>query len=412
MAGFLVVTGLTGAVISWDHELDDLLNPHLMHVESRGAYLDPLDLARAIEARDPRAMVTFIPLSPEPGESLEFGIDPRVNPDTGRLFDLGYNQVFVDPVTGEELGKREWGAVWPVTKENVVSFLYKLHFSLHVPELWGIDRWGVWLLGAVALLWTLDCFIGFYLTLPRRSSKGGTFSNFSEPSPSSSWWARWAPAWKIKTSGTMRRINFDIHRAFGLWAWGLLFMLAFTAVSLNLYREVFYPIISMVGEVTPTPFDERTPTNLHDPIPPKIGYASILDRAEQVAREQGWAEPVGDVFYAQNFGIYGVRFFHPGADHGSGGAGHPTLFFDGGDGRYLGDRQPWTGTASDIFVQAQFPLHSGRILGLPGRILVSIMGVGTAVLSITGVIIWWRKRGRQAGRMYQTAERQTPITAA
>lgn len=30
IAGFLFVTGLTGAVISWDHELDNLLNPHLM----------------------------------------------------------------------------------------------------------------------------------------------------------------------------------------------------------------------------------------------------------------------------------------------------------------------------------------------------------------------------------------------
>lgn len=30
--------------------------------------------------------------------------------------------------------------------------------------------------------------------------------------------------------------------------------------------------------------------------------------------------------------------------------------------------------AVDIFVQARFPVHSGRILGLPGRILVSVMG--------------------------------------
>ena len=29
MAGFLFVAGLTGAVISWDHELDEWLNPDL-----------------------------------------------------------------------------------------------------------------------------------------------------------------------------------------------------------------------------------------------------------------------------------------------------------------------------------------------------------------------------------------------
>jgi uncharacterized iron-regulated membrane protein len=81
-----------------------------------------------------------------------------------------------------------------------------------------------------------------------------------------------------------------------------------------------------------------------------------------------------------------------------GGVGPATLYFDAIDGRLLGDRQPWKGTAADLFVQAQFPLHSGRILGIPGRILVSLMGVGVAMLSVTGVVIWYRKRaGRQRG---------------
>jgi uncharacterized iron-regulated membrane protein len=43
-------------------------------------------------------------------------------------------------------------------------------------------------------------------------------------------------------------------------------------------------------------------------------------------------------------------------------------------------------------MQAQFPLHSGRILGLPGRILISIMGLVVAMLSVTGIVIWARKR--------------------
>src|SRR5262249_48860355 len=63
-----------------------------------------------------------------------------------------------------------------------------------------------------------------------------------------------------------------------------------------------------------------------------------------------------------------------------------------GDGRYLGDRIPWKGTAGDLFLQVQFPLHSGRIAGLPGRIFISAMGLLVALLSATGVIIWWQKR--------------------
>ena len=78
----------------------------------------------------------------------------------------------------------------------------------------------------------------------------------------------------------------------------------------------------------------------------------------------------------------------------------PILYYDGKDGRYLGDRQPWNGTVADIFVQAQFPLHSGRILGMPGRILISAMGLVVAMLSVTGIIVWWRKYNSRRRYIY------------
>jgi len=398
IAGFLFVSGATGAIISWDHELDDLLNRHLTHTDSRGEPNASLQLARAIEARDPRVRVTHLPLTAEPGKALAFGVQPRVDTTTSRLFEPGYNQVFVDPVTGAVLGQREWGAPWPVTRENLVSFLYVLHYSLHIPEMWGIDRWGLWLLGGVAILWTLDCFVGFYLTLPMRRPPSPNRPPAVARQLTRGWWSRWKPAWKIKTTGSAYRINLDIHRAFGLWAWIMLFVLAFTAFSLNLYRDVFFPLMSAVSEVTPTPFDKLTPANRHSPITPKVGYEQIIDRARHEAKSRGWSEPAGSAFYAPAFGIYGVRFFHPGDDHGAAGVGPAILYYDGQDGRYLGDRVPWNGTAADIFLQAQFPVHSGRILGLPGRILVSIIGFLTATLSVTGVVIWWRKRGARAWR--------------
>jgi uncharacterized iron-regulated membrane protein len=96
-----------------------------------------------------------------------------------------------------------------------------------------------------------------------------------------------------------------------------------------------------------------------------------------------------------------VSFFRAEDGHGIAGAGHRRLYLDGRDGRVLGAHQPWQGTPADIFVQAQFPLHSGRILGLPGRILISLMGLVVAVLSVTGVVIWWKKsqaRSRAAAR--------------
>lgn len=402
IATFLIFSGLTGAVISWDHELDDLLNSHLMTVKSVGHQLSPLDLAKQIEAKYPEVRVTFLPVGIEHGDSLAFSVSPKLNPETNRLFEPRFNQVFIDPVTGKELGKREWGAVWPITQETFVSFLYKLHYSLHLPEMWGTDHWGIWLLGIIAILWTLDSFVGFYLTLPAKRRvdtirrKGEYANDFTaaefSTSVAKSWWQRWMPAWKVRWSSGFAKLNFDLHRAFSLWTWGLLFIIAFTAFSLNLYREVFYPIMSTVTKVTPSPFDTRPRTPLHEPITPQKHFDEIISKAQAEAKQRGWPEPVGSIFYNQNFGVFGVQFYYPEDGHGAGGVGFKRLYYDGQDGSYLGDRQPWKGTVADIFVQAQFPLHSGRILGLPGRILISAMGLIVAMLSITGVIIWWRKR--------------------
>jgi uncharacterized iron-regulated membrane protein len=191
----------------------------------------------------------------------------------------------------------------------------------------------------------------------------------------------------IKTSASAYRINFDIHRAFGLWLWGVLFTVAFTAFSLNLYTEVFYPVMSKVSKVTPSPFDLRkpadTPRRSSPPGPTPRCWTDA--RAEATARLAG-AGRRGLLF--AEYGIYGVAFHEPGGDHGAAGVGPPYLYYDGKTGALLGDSQPWKGTAADIFVQAQFPLHSGRILGVPGRILISLTGVVVAALSVTGVVIW------------------------
>lgn len=380
------MNGITGAIISWDHELDELLNPHLTKTSSVGQPIEPIVLAKRIEAEDPRVQVTYFDFATEPGHSLSIWVEPLLNPATGELYEPGYNQVFVDPVTGQTLGRREWGAVWPVTTETLVSFLYKLHYSLHFPPVLGIDKWGIWFLGAIAFIWTIDCFTGFYLTLPLPRATKKT-----DQPQRSSYWSRWKPAWKIRRNRGPFVLNFDLHRAFGLWTWVLLLVIAFTGFSLNLYREIFHPVMTLVSDVTPTALDTRKPTGPLKPVVAVLSFEEAIAKGSLEAQQRGWLEPAGSLWHAREFGMYRVEFFSPDADHGVGGAGHKAIFIDSRSGETLDDWQPWQGTFADLFVQAQFPVHSGRILGLTGRILISLMGIVIAGLSISGVIIWRRK---------------------
>ena len=63
-------------------------------------------------------------------------------------------------------------------------------------------------------------------------------------------------------------------------------------------------------------------------------------------------------------------------------------------------RVPWEGTSGDVFMQLQFPLHSGRIAGTPGRVAISLLGIVVAMLSITSIVVWAKKRAaRHSARL-------------
>lgn len=400
IAAFLFIAGVTGAIIAWDHEIDDWLNSNLIYARASGPAISSFDLARAIEERDPRARVTSITLAAETARSLRFQVTGRISSEANRQYELNYDEVYVDPASGEELGRRKAGQVWPITHETILPFMVRLHYSLHIPEIFGIKRWGDWLMGCIAVMWLIDCFVGFYLTLPARKRQNLTRAASIERQLAKGFWTRWKPAWMIKTKGSAYRVNFDIHRAFSLWTWAILFILAFTSFSLNFRREAFLPLLSTVSEVTSSPFDTRSPHSRHNILEPRIGFEEVMASGRAEAKSRGWDMPVGSIAYSPSFDLYRVFFFRPGERPAEAGIGPARLYFDAQDGRNIGVWQPWKGTLADIFAQEQFPLHSGRIIGLPGRVLISAMGLVIATLSITGVVIWYRKRGAAARKRH------------
>lgn len=382
VALFLFISGLTGAVISWDHELDAWLNPQLFHAASgsgTGAARSGLELASQVEASDPRVRVNYTLTALEPGHTALMSVEARLDPATGKPYALGYNQVAADPVTGKVQGTRQWGEV-SLARENLLPFLYKLHYTMHIPDGWGIEL-GVWLMGIIGIVWFVDCFIALYLSFPNLRS----------------WRKSLAFRWKEKG----HKLNFDLHRSGGVWVWLLLLILAVTSISMNLQTQVMRPLVAKFSTLSPNAFDSRTPQPPEKPVEPLLTREQAVALARTEAARRGWTLPAGGVFYSSSYGLYGVGFFEADNDHGDGGLGNAWLYFDGRDGSPAGGVIPGTGSAGDIFLQAQFPLHSGRILGLPGRIMISIMGLLVAMLSATGLIIWLRKRRARAVKTIQ-----------
>ena len=193
-AAFLFIAGLSGALIAWDHELDALITPQLYRAQTPGQPIGAVALAEHLEKAEPRLMVTWLPLAIKPGEALLVGVRPRVDPATGQPHELGYDQVALDPVTGAVQGRRQWGT-FSLAPENLMPFIYKLHYSLHLPQVGGLDT-GIWLMGLLAMAWVLDCAIALWISFP------------SLPQ-----WRR-SLAFRWQAGGP--RLVFDLHRSGGV----------------------------------------------------------------------------------------------------------------------------------------------------------------------------------------------------
>ncbi|WP_175923756.1 PepSY-associated TM helix domain-containing protein [Burkholderia latens] len=369
IALFLFVAGLTGALIAWDHELDAALNPGFYVAHGDGAPMPPLDLAARIEAADPRVQVTYLPLAVEPGHTLQVGVMPRTDA-SGHTPVLDFNQIAVDPATGAVQARREWGAL-SIARLDVMPFIYRLHYSLFLPVYGGVN-FGFWVMGVVGIVWAIDCVVALALAFPNPKSWRKSF------------------AFRVRRGGYP--LVFDLHRSGGVWVWGLLLVVAVTSISMNLAVPVVRPLVSLVSPLAETPY---TNPEHFPPAPPSsrvLPRERIVALARSAGREAGIAAPPGALLFAPAMNVYAVGFFTPGNDHGDVGLGNAWLYWDAVTGKRVAAQVPGRGSAGDIFMQAQFPLHSGRIAGVAGRIAVSALGVVIAMLSVTGICIWVKKR--------------------
>lgn len=384
---FLAVAGFTGIFLAWVDELDTAIAPqlHLAAPPTDGAQpLSILALREAALARYPDATIDFVPLDIEPGRSLQFYVQ-WLDPQTGleREDAPAWDQLFLNPYTGEELGRREWGNITQGTV-NLMPFIYRLHYTF------ALGDWGVFAFGLAALVWTLDCFVGFYLTLPLRSQA-------AQPSgKSAGWWRRWRPSWTVRRGGSRYKLNFDLHRAGGLWLWPVLLVFAWSSVSFNL-PQVYVPVMQQLGG------DDPAAVYSADLLPsprtvPALSFAQAQARGEVLAAEQADKAGLalrGDgesyLWHVPGIGAY-IYYFTTTADISKHGAG-TLVSFDSDTGALRRFEVPTGANAANTFTTWITALHTAHVFGLPWRIAVSLIGAGVTILCVTGVVIWMRKRG-------------------
>lgn len=363
IAVFLVVAALTGSFLAFYEPLDAALNPHLLRVTPPGAdapRLDPFTLRERASAHL-GVELESVDLTAEPGHAASFWVDAPAPAD---------DEFFFDPYTGEFLGSRRWGDLGQGLT-NLLPFLYKLHYSLALGDT------GILLLGIAALLWTIDCFVGAWLTFPVSAGREG-------------WLPRWGRAWLLR-GGSRFRLVFSFHRAAGLWLWAMLFVFAWSAVGLNL-KPVYHPVMKTlfgyadVWDTLPT---------LPAPRPAGLDWRTAYEKAKaamaaeagrhgfQVQAERWFSYRPGNGLFR-----YTVRSTRDISERFAA----TDVWINGQTGALVATRLPIGENAGNTITTWINALHFAAVGGTAYRVVVAVLGVLISGLVISGVLIWWRKR--------------------
>lgn len=358
LATFLVLAGVTGSLLAFHHEIDAWLVPELHQVTptSERARLD--DIAARIEADHPGLVVGYFLFSAAEGSAIRAIMNTVEAAEAGRLDrdNARPSEIYVNPHSGAALGARNWGEIG-VSRAHLIPMIYRFHMSLL------LGKTGQWVMGIIAAVWIATMLIGVFLAVPRL--------------------AHLRKAFTIKWQSSRARVLFDLHRTTGVVAGGLLIVIAFTGLYMNL-PQVIEPAVATLSPFSERPAPVRAPGQSRDQVW-QIGW----DAALATARAVHAADPVAGIGKIEARGYYQVRFLLPGDIMDSGTI---RYFIDGRNGQLLGQFNHRSGTMGDKIRVWQFPLHSGQGFGLPGRVLVLLLGLLPPVLALTGLWLWLRRR--------------------
>ncbi|MEX2564354.1 MAG: PepSY-associated TM helix domain-containing protein [Cyclobacteriaceae bacterium] len=264
--------------------------------------------------------------------------------------------------------------------KNLMPFIHRLHYSL------ALGTVGSYIFGIIALLWTLDCFVGAYITFPPPSQKKRTPKE---------WLHRWKPSWLVRANKLFSFI-FTFHRASGLWIWAMLFVFAWSSVGFNL-REVYNPVMKAVFGDTGGHQIEDLDEPLKTPdLSWREAYTIGQNHLAELSKEQGFkVEWERDMRYYPNIGAY-ILVVNSSLDIGD-KFPFTAVYMDGNTGELLRFHAPTGQNTGSTVATWLFRMHMADIktLGLPYRIFVTLLGIVITFLSVSGVWIWLKKRRKK-----------------
>lgn len=377
VAPFMLILAVTGAIYLFNDEINDALHPQQRFVAA-GAVQQPVSAMVAAALADyPGGAATRVDL-PATGRSAQVFVTPATGDPV---------RVYVDPGTAKVLGSY-------IYTHTIVGFADVAHGSLM------LGKFGDGVVELVACWGLILIATGIYLWWPR--GKVGIEGVL-------------AP--RLKETG--RTLWRDLHAVTGAWTALLIAFLIVTGLPwANVWGGLLkrgteiagigYPTSHRLHGATPTTTVKQAlgqaPWTLEDaPMPASDphaehhgGHAAMvmeasvpsigLDRAVAIFAEHGVSGPYRLFLPSDPTGAF-TAYTYPDRPQGQ-----RTVHLDQYSGRVLDDVSfadyGWAAKGVELGVQ----LHMGNYFGRANQVVMLIACLGVIMLSVTGPIMWWRRR--------------------
>ena len=338
---FLLMLGLSGSLLIFKEELDNSLYHTLLTVkpQERSLSLDSLYKIAVKHYPNLDGMAWINPVAPK-DHSYEF----RLYLNDSRLISYDLGLINLNQYTGEILRQGRGDDL----EVGWIEWLYQFHFSFHL----GVPGAALVALFGIAML--ISVFTGLII-----------YRKF---------------IWKVVTFSVRfnrknrRTITSSLHRITGVWALVFNVVILFTGFWLNLFA---FEKGAWKKEMIPTAPNTLVKVSL-DSL-----YAEALQKIPDLV-------PTYVYFPTQPERTFSIRGIRKGQNPLF--AGGNSVQFDGQTGQFVSQT-----TFEDLSfwkqVQATFyPLHIGNFGGIALKILYIIIGLTPGLLSVTGFLLWRRRK--------------------
>ncbi len=356
----IIVVSLTGAILVFEDELRLVFQPYQKVSDNGKAFLPPSSLAASVRSACRISGVSALIYRGRNRSAVVPWYGDRKN----------YLVNYVDPYTGKMLYSQR-------LDDDFFRIIIIGHYQLWLPRPVGKP-----IVAYSTLIFVLVLISGLVLWWPRKWNKSALKQGFL-----------------VKTKGTLKRLNYDLHNVLGFYSIVVALVLALTGMVFGMewFSKSVYWTASAGAKQKPD----------------RIASDTTLLAKGGLADE--------DVLYRrlQNSGVdidgQILTFGYPFGKAGTWSIGiNPTpgkryteqrRYFEQHSLKLL-KTDPSLGSvnAGEKLSRLNYDLHVGSIGGLPTKIIAFLVCVICASLPVTGLIVWLGKKSKKAGKVLRSGK--------